>query len=287
MFRVYRRFVRRSIALLLLVAALLFSGSVSSSRAAPSALRPVVYLPLVAGPGSAAAPALYGYNILRTYPHDPGAFTEGLYWDNGYLYESTGEIGTSGVRKVALGTGQVVQSVAIGSAYFGEGIATVGNKIYELTWKTHLGFIYDKSTLTQIGTFNYPTEGWGMTADGTHLIMSDGTPTIHFMDPNTLADTRTIYVTDQGSPVKNLNELEYINGEIWANVWLTETVLRISLQTGQVMGKIDMTGLRALQGVTNPDAVLNGIAWDPSTGGHLYMTGKLWPNLYEIQLIPR
>ena len=246
------------------------------------------YLPLVATapPAATPGPLHYTYRIVNTYPHDTSAFTEGLLYDGGSLYESTGLIGQSGVRQEVLATGQVVQSLSLARQYFGEGITTFGNRLMELTWQSNLGFIYDKNTFAPLGQFNYPTEGWGLTNDGQRLIMSDGTAVLYFLDPQTFLETGRISVTDGGQPVKELNELEYVQGQIYANVWLTNRIAVISPQTGQVTAWIDLTGLRPAQTLSNPDAVLNGIAYDAAQN-RLFVTGKLWPSLYEIQLIPQ
>ncbi len=254
------------------------TGAGAPSQTAPDSAS------VTATPG--AAPPVYGYEIIQTYPHDPGAFTEGLFWDGGYLYESTGEVGRSGIRKYRLTTGDVLQSVSLAAPYFGEGIAAAGSRLYQLTWRSHTGFIYDQATFRPIGRFTYPTEGWGLTYDGRSLIMSDGSNILHFLDPATLTQTAQITVTAGGQPVMRLNELEYVKDQIYANVWQTDRIAIISAQTGAVLAWIDCSGLRPAESFSNPDAVLNGIAYDPA-GDHLFVTGKLWPNLYEIRLLPR
>jgi glutaminyl-peptide cyclotransferase len=236
---------------------------------------------------SGRAAPVYTCQVIQTYPHDRGAFTEGLFWDGGYLYESTGESGRSGVRKEDLASGQVLQSLSIGPEYFGEGIATAGNgQLYELTWTSHVGFVYDLASFKLLSQFSYPTEGWGLTFDGHSLIMSDGSNILHFMDPVSVTETGRIAVTDGGQPITQLNELEYIRGRIYANVWQTGRIAVISPQTGNVEGWIDCSGLRPPETRANPDAVLNGIAYDAS-GERLFITGKLWPNVYEIRAAPR
>lgn len=229
---------------------------------------------------------MYTYQVVRTYPHDPTAFTEGLFWDGGYLYESTGENGRSGIRKQDLATGHVLQSASIPAEYFGEGIAAAAGRLYELTWTSHIGFVYDQATFEPLGSFTYPTEGWGLTYDGQHLIMSDGSNVIHFVEPATFTQTAQIAVVDQGQPVTRLNELEYVKDEIYANVWQTDRIAIISPQTGTVLAWVDCSGLRPPETFANADAVLNGIAYD-ATGDRLFVTGKLWPNLYEIRLLRR
>jgi glutaminyl-peptide cyclotransferase len=232
------------------------------------------------------APPVATYQVVNTYPHDRAAFTEGLVYQDGWLYEGTGLNGRSDLRKVKLETGEVVQTRAISDTYFGEGITIFGDKIFQLTWQTHVGFIYDKASFEQIGEFRYPSEGWGLTHDGTRLIMSDGTATLHFLDPQTLQETGTVAVYDNNGPVVQINELEYINGEVYANIWQTEMIARISPQTGQVLGWINMAGLLGPGDRQQPVDVLNGIAYD-AAGDRLFVTGKLWPKLFEVKLIPQ
>jgi glutamine cyclotransferase len=232
------------------------------------------------------ATPVYTYQVVRTYPHDHSAFTEGLFWDGSYLYESFGLTGQSGIHQQDLTTGQVLQSISLGSQYFGEGIAAAAGRLYELTWTTHVGFIYDLATFKPLGRFTYPTEGWGLTYDGHSLIMSDGSNVLHFMDPASFIQTAQISVTDGGQSITRLNELEYVKGQIYANVWQTDHIAIISPQTGAVLAWIDCSGLRPTQTLANSDAVLNGIAYDPASD-RLFVTGKLWPNLYEIRLLPR
>jgi glutamine cyclotransferase len=231
------------------------------------------------------APPVATYQIVNAYPHDPAAFTQGLVYEaDGWFYEGTGLNGRSTLRKVKLATGEVVQTRPISDTYFGEGIAVVNDKIYQLTWQSQIGFIYNKASFEQIGEFHYPTEGWGLTHDGTRLIMSDGSDTLHFLDPQTLQETGTIQVYDNNGPVFRLNELEYINGQIYANIWQTDQIARISPQSGQVLGWVDLTGLLGPEDRQQPVDVLNGIAYD-AAGDRLFVTGKLWPKLFEIKLI--
>jgi glutaminyl-peptide cyclotransferase len=242
--------------------------------------------PPVSAPGLPAAPNLT-FKVVNTYPHDRAAFTEGLVVDGGALYEGTGLNGQSSLRQVDLESGKVLQSAPLGPQYFGEGVTTWNDQIIQLTWKSHLGFVYDRATFRLLKTFNYPTEGWGLTQDGAALIMSDGTSTLHFMDPVTFQETKRITVTDQGRPVVNLNELEYVRGEILANVWQTDRIARIAPETGAVIGWIDLAGLlSAAERPPSVDAVLNGIAYDAARD-RLFVTGKLWPKLFEITLVPR
>jgi glutamine cyclotransferase len=231
-----------------------------------------------------AVPPLYTYNVIASYPHDPNAFTQGLDLDDGMLYEGTGLRGESSLRLVNLETGAVLQEVPLLEHYFGEGITVLDDRIFQLTWQENTGFVYDQSTFDVLQTFSYPHEGWGITHDGERLIVSDGTSTIRFWDPETLAETGQINVYDHEGPVIQLNELEYINGEIWANVWLTDRIARISPQTGQVVGWIDLTGLLDASDPEQPADVLNGIAFDEANG-RLFVTGKLWPTLFEIEVI--
>ncbi len=242
---------------------------------------PVVATAAVSGP----VPA-YTYRVVQAYAHDPAAFTEGLVYQDGYLYESTGLQGESSLRKVELATGRVVQIHRLADQYFGEGIALYDHQIVQLTWTSHVGFVYDEATFRQIGTFTYPTEGWGLTYDGQHLIMSDGTPALHFLDPRTFAETRRVNVFDDTGPVTQINELEYIQGQVYANIWQTDRIAWIDPQSGAVVGWIDLTGLLSAADRQRPVDVLNGIAWDPQ-GKRLFVTGKLWPKLFQIELVPK
>jgi glutamine cyclotransferase len=236
-------------------------------------------------PASQAVP-IFTYKVVNSYPHDRTAFTEGLVMDRGVLYEGTGLNGQSSLRQVDLGSGQVLQNLALAPEYFGEGVTVWDDQIIQLTWKSHVGFVYDKTSFKLLRTFDYPTEGWGLTHDDARLIMSDGTATLHFLDPDTLTETGRITVTDKGQPVVNLNELEYVRGEILANVWQTERIARIAPETGQVIGWIDLTGLLSPADRQQPVDVLNGIAYD-AEHDRLFVTGKLWPKLFEITPAPR
>ena len=223
------------------------------------------------------------YQIVNRYPHDANAFTQGLVYENGTLYESTGLYGSSTLREVNLTTGAVIRKVDVPSQYFAEGMTLFQGKIFQLTWQSHVGFIYDPATLVQIGQFSYAGEGWGLTHDSQYLILSDGTNQIRFLHPTTFQTVRTISVFDyQGNPLTNINELEYINGEIFANVWQSNAIIRIDPATGSIRGWLDLTGL--LPAGTQAD-VLNGIAYDSATH-HLLVTGKLWPYLFELDLAP-
>jgi glutamine cyclotransferase len=220
--------------------------------------------------------------VIRTYPHDPRAFTQGLEYYDGYLYESTGIAGQSTVRKVALGTGEVVRKVNLLSQYFGEGLTIFHGQIYQLTWLSKKGFIYDLRTFRQLGEFPYDTEGWGLTHDGKSLIMSDGTNKIRYIDPISFGVTRTIEVYAGRQGVVNLNELEYVNGEILANIWHAPRIARIDPRSGQVLAWIDLSSIVAKEHHAE-EAVLNGIAYDKS-GDRLFVTGKNWPKLFEIKV---
>ncbi|MBP9501778.1 MAG: glutaminyl-peptide cyclotransferase [Candidatus Promineofilum sp.] len=241
--------------------------------------------PTVTPTPTPAPPITYTYRIVNTYPHDPEAFTQGLVYYDGLLYEGTGRWGESTLREVTLETGSVIRSHALDPQYFGEGIALLNDKIYQLTWQEQTGFVYDRANFNTLQTFNYPTEGWGITHDGQRLIVSDGTSTLYFWDPNTLEEIDRITVRDHQGPLNRLNELEYIDGEIWANIWMTDLIARISPETGAVLGYVDLTGLLDMSALTQPVDVLNGIAHDPQTG-RIFVTGKLWPTLFEIEVIP-
>lgn len=246
----------------------------------------LVTVSLLLGAGTTpVALAASGYRVVHTYPHDPQAFTQGLVYVDGHLYESTGLYGQSTVREEDLETGRVIREINLPSQYFGEGLTNWGNTLVQLTWKAHLGFVYDRATLQLIRTFHYPWEGWGLTQDGRHLILSDGSSTLHFLDPRTFAEVRSIHVTDHGKPVEELNELEYIHGEIYANVWMTNKIVRISPTTGRVLDTINLAGLLPAIEVRSNDAVLNGIAYD-AAHNRLFVTGKLWPRLFQIEVVP-
>lgn len=227
----------------------------------------------------------YTYKIINIYPHDPTSFTQGLVFDDGFLYEGTGLRGHSSLRRVDLETGTAIQSYGLQPQFFGEGITIYGNTIIQLTWQSHTGFVYDKDTFELLKEFTYPTEGWGITHDGKKLIMSDGTSVLHFLDLETFEEIGSVNVYDTNGPVTRLNELEYINGEIYANVWQTDYIVRIHPQTGQVTGWIDLEGLLTPEECNQRADVLNGIAYD-AENCRLFVTGKWWPYLFEIELIP-
>ena len=234
-------------------------------------------------PPSSKAPK-YGYTVVKSYPHDPKAYTQGLEYFGGVLYESTGQKGQSGVRKVDLESGKVLQEVKIHPQYFGEGITITAGKLFEVTCKDRAGFVYDAKTLKLIRNFTYFGEGWGLTHDPAGLIMSDGTATLRFMELTRFQERRKLNVMDAGVAISNLNELEWIKGEIWANVWQTDYIARISPKDGHVVGWINLKGiLSAPYKAMGTDAVLNGIAYD-SAGDRIFVTGKLWPRIYEIKI---
>jgi glutamine cyclotransferase len=242
--------------------------------------------PLSFSASQATPTPVYGYEIVKTYPHDPKAFTQGLVYENGMLYEGTGLNGQSSVRRVELATGKVLQLQRLSAEYFGEGIVICNNKLIQLTWQNKVGFVYDKTSFTLLRQFPYATEGWGITHDGKRLIMSDGSDTLFFLDPLTYKRLGTLKVRDKDQPVFNLNELEYIKGEIYANVWQQDYIARISPKTGQVLGWIDLRGLLSPEDRQRPVDVLNGIAYD-AKGDRLFVTGKLWPKLFEIRLVEK
>ncbi len=229
---------------------------------------------------------VFGYKIVNTYPHNTNSFTQGLIFDKGVLYESTGLNGRSVVKIVDLKTGKTLKSHELPDNYFGEGIAIIENKIIQLTWRSKTGFVYDKKTLKLIKKFSYQTQGWGITYDGKYLIISDGSAVLYFMDPNTFKVVGTLEVYGDNGKVSKLNELEYINGEIYANIWGIEKIARINSKTGRVTAWIDLSGLLSDQDKKNRVDVLNGIAFN-SDKGRLFVTGKLWPKLFEIELVPK
>jgi glutaminyl-peptide cyclotransferase len=231
---------------------------------------------------SAQAPAK-DYQVVHTYPHDPHAFTQGLIYTDGHLYESAGQYGESTLRMVDLETGRIEQELPVPSQYFAEGLTAWGSTLIQLTWREHTAFVYDRFSFRLLRTLHYPWEGWGLTSDDKHLILSDGTATLRFLDPATMKEVRQITVKDHGKPIDQLNELEYIHGQIYSNIWHSDRIARISPQTGAVLGWIDLTGLLPDNLRSSPEAVLNGIAYD-AANDRLFVTGKLWPRLYEIRL---
>jgi len=236
------------------------------------------------GNASGGLPFNATYQIVSTYPHDPAAFTQGLVYHDGVFYESTGLRGESSLRRVELETGRVLQRLNVPDRFFSEGLALWEDRLIQLTWTSGRAFAYDRETFEKRAEFSYPTEGWGLTHDGERLIMSDGTNTLYFRDPDTFEETGRVVVRDGDSAVGNLNELEYIEGEVWANVWLTDRIVRIDPETGEVQGWIDLSGLLPPNERTSRTDVLNGIAYDPD-GERVFVTGKLWPKLFEIELV--
>jgi glutaminyl-peptide cyclotransferase len=236
--------------------------------------------------GSTSGVPFYTFQVVKSWPHDPAAYTQGLEFSNEILYESTGLFGKSSLRRVDLESGKVLQERDLPSEYFGEGITVLQDKIYQLTWQSHKGFIYDRQTFQPLKEFSYNGEGWGLTHDDRSLIMSDGTNEIRFLDPANLQTQRTIRVMSDGQPLTRLNELEYIKGEIYANVYGSNYIVRLDPGSGKVLGWIDLTGLLSAADRRQPVDVLNGIAYDP-TKDRLVVTGKLWPKLFEIRLVRR
>ena len=224
---------------------------------------------------------VYTYEIVNVYPHDASAFTQGLVFHQGFLYESAGHYGQSNLRKVELETGRVLKRTEVPAQYFAEGLALFNGRLIQLTWQERTGFIYDQETFQQLGTFSYTGEGWGLAHDGKSLILSDGTNQIRFLDPNTFQVQRTITVRDRGQAITRLNELEYVNGEIFANIWYTDRVARINPADGSVVGWIELNGLLTPQDGSRAD-VLNGIAYDSATN-RLFVTGQWWLKLFEIR----
>jgi len=226
------------------------------------------------------------FRVVKSYPHDTSAFTQGLIYRNGFLFESTGRNGQSTLRKVTLETGEVVQQHRVDAAYFAEGLAEWNGQLVQLTWRSNIAFVYDLATFSMRRTLRYTGEGWGLARDQQGFILSDGTAQLRFLHPDTFREVRRITVTDGGVPVRDLNELEYIRGEVYANVWHTNRIARISPESGRVLRWIDLTGLMATGYRLDPEAVLNGIAYD-AAGDRLFVTGKLWPRLFEIDVVAR
>jgi len=243
----------------------------------------LVLLLLAASLAAAQEPQLYGYRVVNTYPHEITAFTQGLIYRDGELWEGTGKNGLSRLARIDLESGERKQTVQLADRYFGEGIEMIGDRIYQLTWRAHMVFVYDRANLEQLETHYNAREGWGLAFDGEHLILSDGSASLQFIDPEGFVPVRAIEVTVRGQPLNLLNELEYIDGEIWANVWQTDFIVRIDPASGVVNSIVDLTGLAARTDLGSSEAVLNGIAWD-SENRRLFVTGKHWANLFEIEL---
>ena len=262
---------RVTLAAVFFVIALLIAGGVL-----------VIILNIGQMPTDSGSPTHYTYQIMKTYPHDTTAFTEGLVFNDGVLYESTGLYNSSSLRQVNLENGVVQDEVLLPNQYFGEGLTVVNGSLVQLTWREKTGFIYNKETFGLLGNFSYSSEGWGLTFNGSDLIMSDGTSKLTFLDPVTFQMVGQVNVYDGNTPVTNINELEYVNGDVYANVWLQQNIAIINPQTGMVKGWIDLTGIYQSN---NADDVLNGIAYDSQTD-RLFITGKNWPNLYQITIAP-
>ena len=226
------------------------------------------------------------FRVVQSYPHDPAAYTQGLIYRDGFLFESTGLNGRSTLRRVKLETGEVVQQYRLDVAYFAEGLAEWNGQLVQLTWRSNVAFVYDLTTFSLRRTLSYTGEGWGLTRDRNGFVLSDGTDQLRFLHPDTFREVRRLTVTDGGVAVRDLNELEYIRGEVYANVWHTDRIARISPQTGRVVGWIDLRGLMAAGYRLDPEAVLNGIAYD-AANDRLFVTGKFWPRLFEIEVVPR
>ncbi len=263
---------KRAAFLLLLVPALVFPLSCAGTPGEP-----------VPAGGKDAVP-VYGYRVVNAYRHDSAAFTQGLAFVDGWLYEGTGLHGHSTLRRVELQTGEVRRLVKLPGRYFGEGVTVSGDRVIQLTWQAGTGFVYDRESFARLEEFHYETEGWGITGDGENLIMSDGSAVLRFLNPETFRETRRVEVSGPDGPVSRLNELEYVRGEIYANVWQTDRIVRIDPGRGQITGWIDLGGLLSRDEAAGAD-VLNGIAYDRN-GERLFVTGKLWPWLFEIELVP-
>ena len=268
--------------------AALVGGSLAAALAATATTAAAVQATQAAPPPAAApAPvARYGYEVVAAYPHDPAAFTQGLVIDGDILTESTGRHPSS-VRRVRLSDGEVITRRELAHELFGEGLTVMGDKAFSLTWTDGKAFVWKADDLSPLGEFSYTGEGWGLTHDGSRLILSDGQPHLRFFDPDTFQETGSVPVTINGRPLGRLNELEFIDGEVWANIWQTDYIVRIDPATGRVTGVIDLSGLLPAGSVSDPaDDVLNGIAWDAETR-RLFLTGKNWPKLFEVRLVAK
>ncbi len=251
--------------------------------------RAFLFLLILLGSAShvlAGEASIYGFELIQAYPHDPAAFTQGLVYEAGSLYEGTGLNGRSSLRKIELKSGRILKIHSLPPEHFGEGITIFGERIIQLTWRSGRGFIYEKGSFRKIGEFRYKSEGWGLTHDGRDLIMSDGSAVLRFLDPKKFKVVRKLKVTSGGRPIDSLNELEYVKGEIYANIWGQDLIARISPKTGQVLGWIDLTGLRNRLGTNHQAEVLNGIAYVPERDT-LLVTGKNWPLLFEIRIFKK
>ena len=279
------RFPFATLPILALLGLAACDGAGTAKNPSPNSTRPPATASSNAAPVAEQIP-VYGFEVVNSFPHDPQAFTQGLVFHEGVLLESTGLEGRSTLRRVELQTGKVLQKVDVAPYFFAEGLTLFGGRLYQLTWKGEKGFIYDPQTFQKTGEFKYEGEGWGLTHDGESLILSDGTDRLRFLDPEGHQVRRDLSVTDRGRPVEELNELEYVRGEIYANVWHQNRIARIDPRTGRVRGWIDLSGLLRPGEAASPEAVLNGIAYDEG-GDRLFVTGKLWPKLFEIRLKQR
>jgi glutamine cyclotransferase len=270
------------ISIIVLTSFFVMSSCANESELAESAAAETTGIPQHSS--TAEAPPVYGYRVIRSYPHDRQAFTQGLVYEAGELYEGTGIRGQSSLRRVALETGIVRQERVLPEQYFGEGITIFGDRIIQLTWQSRIGFVYDKASFKLLQQFRYPTEGWGITHDGSRLIMSDGTANLYFLEPQTFMEIDRIEVHDDQGPVVRLNELEYVRGDIYANVWQTNRIARIDLLTGRVAAWIDLAGLLSAADRQQRVDVLNGIAYD-AENDRLFVTGKWWPKLFEMRIV--
>lgn len=260
-------------------AALLIFASMRSGPEDQSNI-PAINKPITASDGQARQVA---YAVVNSYPHDPTSFTQGLLWHDGEFYESTGQYGQSKLRSLEFPSGKVVKEISLSPEVFGEGLALVASRLIQLTWKSHRGFVYDLSNFRLMQEFSYETEGWGLTYDGKNLILSDGSSDLFYLDPETFKLVRKLAVRMNGQPIRELNELEFIDGEIWANVWQTDLILRIDPSTGVVTSFLDLNGILAPSDTTGTENVLNGIAYD-AEHKRIFVTGKLWPRLFEIKV---
>lgn len=227
----------------------------------------------------------YGFKVMTRYPHESSSYTEGLVMDEGVLYEGTGRYGRSNLYRGSMTEGSHLNAVDLNERYFGEGVTVMGDKVYQLTYKSNLGFIYNKSDLSQVGEFSYTAQGWGLTHDDKHIIMSNGSAALLFLDPATMQPVRQVIVSDEQGPIGFLNELEYVDGQIYANIWQTDLIARIDPATGKITGWLDLTGLNPDPDLYQYPFVLNGIAYNPKTR-RLLVTGKCWPHIYEIEMVP-
>lgn len=273
--------------LVLLLAACGGSGGSPAAAASPPEPAPApAPPPEPPPPPEPAPPEVFGYRVVEEFPHDPRAFTQGLFFHDGFLYESTGLRGESTLRRVDLDTGEVLEQRELLPQFFGEGAALAGDYIFQLTWEAEIGFVYTRQPFRLVREFRYSGEGWGLTFDGEHLVMSNGTDELRFLDPNSLRQVRTLRVTADGEPLPQLNELEWIEGEIWANIWTQDRIARIRPDTGEVTAFVDLAGIlpRAFALQYPEMDVLNGIAWD-AANRRIFVTGKKWPKLFEIELV--